>query len=35
MLKEYYKHRDWNWEDGYPSNIKLQQLGLDRDGKDV
>ena len=29
MLKEYYAHRDWDWESGRPSAQKLTELGLD------
>lgn len=35
MLREYYQHRQWNWEDGYPSPDKLEQVGLDREGNDI
>jgi aldehyde:ferredoxin oxidoreductase len=35
MLKEYYRHRQWNWEDGYPSPEKLEQVGLDKEGNDT
>lgn len=28
MLKEYYGIRDWDMNDGYPSNARLQKLGL-------
>ncbi len=28
MLPDYYKLRGWNWETGYPTKEKLQELGL-------
>ena len=28
MLKEYYAYRNWDWQNGYPSQAKLTELGL-------
>lgn len=28
MLPDYYKLREWDWETGYPTKEKLQELGL-------
>ncbi len=28
LLKEYYRHRDWDWQTGRPSPKKLEALGL-------
>lgn len=35
MLNEYYETRDWDRADGYPSTHKLNELKLDRMGKDI
>ena len=34
MLEEYYQSRCWNWEDGYPTEQKLNEIGIDKLGKD-
>jgi aldehyde:ferredoxin oxidoreductase len=28
MLKDYYAHREWDWQTGRPTRAKLQSLGL-------
>jgi aldehyde:ferredoxin oxidoreductase len=28
LLKEYYAHRDWDWETGKPTKDRLISLGL-------
>ncbi|NPE10041.1 MAG: hypothetical protein GNW80_17305, partial [Asgard group archaeon] len=34
-LKAYYKHRDWDWKTGQPTEAKLKELGIIGKGEDV
>ena len=34
-LKAYYKHRDWDWKTGHPTEAKLKELGIIGKGEDV
>ena len=35
MLKDYYAHRQWDWQTGRPTRAKLQSLGLDQVESDL
>jgi aldehyde:ferredoxin oxidoreductase len=35
MMREYYTHRDWDWETGKPSRAKLLALGMNDVAKDL
>jgi len=35
MLREYYAHRDWEWETGKPRREKLIALGMPEIARDV
>jgi aldehyde:ferredoxin oxidoreductase len=35
LLEEYYRRRDWNWENGKPSRDKLLSLGLPQVAEDL
>jgi aldehyde:ferredoxin oxidoreductase len=35
MLREYYAHREWNWETGKPHRAKLLALGMPEIAKDL
>ncbi|MCE7746562.1 MAG: hypothetical protein GPJ52_15650, partial [Candidatus Heimdallarchaeota archaeon] len=34
-LKAYYKHREWDWKTGHPTEAKLKELGIIGEGEDV
>ncbi|NHJ32232.1 MAG: aldehyde ferredoxin oxidoreductase family protein [Asgard group archaeon] len=34
-LKEYYKHRGWDWKTGHPTEEKLKELGIIGEGEEV